>query len=176
MVSFTYKVNLNILTQFSSEQAKNDFSEYVKYRLDRPQDFCLQAMLDTNQIFHYIDKTDLDLMKALQPQYYRPDFIKNMAIIWKEANPSDNFPRGSHDIFKMVKRVAISLLLQKKTSSDQERVFSHLSNASHTNKYLSRTLSSTIIKAFNNNKAMFAGSAQEELLKRKKMEIIMKNA
>ena len=135
--------------------------------MNRQSDFCLKALLETGNIFDFVNKLDLELMETIRKQYARPDFVKEMVTVWQKAHPSEDFPPQNFDIFKDVKRVIISLLLQKRTSSDQERMFSHLSIASHHGKYLSRTLSSCIIKTFNKNKKMFDNSNQEEALKRK---------
>ena len=159
-------INILILTQFFSDEAKTGLYSYVKYRMNRSNDFCLKALLETGNIFQFLSKLDLDLMKSLRNHYACPNFVRDIATAWQKAIPSDDFPPQNLDIFKMLKRIIISLLLQKRTSSDQERVFSHLATASHHGKYLSRTLSSCIIKTFNKNKRMFDDSTQEEPLKR----------
>ena len=128
--------------------------------------FCLEAILDRNDIFYYITENDKEKLRQAQKRYHESDFMKQIAIIWKEATIVSEFPKDNYQTFKNVKRVLISLLLQKKTSSEQERMFARLSNASNESKYLSRTLSATIMKQFKRNKNMFDGSKQEEILQR----------
>ena len=135
--------------------------------------FTLEAILDRHDIFFYITENDKEKLRQARKRYDEPDFMQTIAIIWKEATVISNFPVDSYHTFKKLKRVLISLLLQKKTSSEQERMFAKLSNASNESKYLSRTLSATIMKQFNKNKKMFIGSVQEEQLQRQSLKYIL---
>ena len=65
-----------------------------------------------------------------------------------------------------VRRVIVELLMQNRSTSNQERNFSHAANSDSTNKYLSSTHEATCIKAFVKNLWIFKGLEIEEKVRR----------
>jgi len=66
----------------------------------------------------------------------------------------------------IVKRIIIELLMQNRSSSNQERNFSYAASADHQNKYLSKTFEASIINSFSKNLFIFKGLAIRDKVKR----------
>ena len=133
-----------------SEDAEAALTEYMKYRLD--ESTVLDTILERG-IFNFIHPDCMEKMEKSRQSYMLKDVIDE----WLTCKPKTNMIRSDNDkeVFRSVKRVIISLLLQKPNSSDQERHFSLLARADDAKQYFNRTLASVRLKAFAKNKDFF---------------------